>query len=191
MSNARQRYDRVAQSVNRRRVIAGMGTLAAGGVAVAAVPDAARATVEVDDLSIPDASFEAEAVDPEVVVDVAYAYDASGAGVDALGFTLTVGETVVDEARLDTNTEELENTETLRGSVTDSDAWSASDFEPEVGDSVTRELSIGVTFDVLDSADESVVGDTATETADVTVEHPQENGYSASVDGEGEIVTDD
>jgi len=188
MSRQTQRYDRVVSTLNRRRVLAGAGTLAAGGLGVVALGGDARAQVDVEGLQIPDASFTSEQVTPAVAVDIGYNYDVGTAPVQALGFTLAVGGTVIAEDRLETTRSTLSETTTLQGRVTDSDAWGSDDFAPAVGEEINRDLSVSVTFDVLESDDTVIVGDTASTTATVTIAHPQETSYTATVGATGEII---
>jgi hypothetical protein len=189
MDIGRHQYDGVAQHMNRRRVIGGLGALATGGTMLALTPDGASAAVTVDGLEIPDTSFTAESVDPVVDVDIGYSYDAASSVVSALGFTLAVDGTVIAEDTLVTDATTLEETLSLSGAVTDSEAWSAADFQPEVASSVENDLTVSVTFDVLDDREESIVGDSASTTATVVVAHPQEATYQATVSGTGTIRT--
>lgn len=53
---------------------------------------------------------------------------------------------------------------------------------------MTRELTIGVRFAVLDSGDDVIVEDVAEDTASVTVRHPQESRWVAEVGGSGSIT---
>lgn len=190
MQRDSQQFERVVSHVNRRRVLAGVSGVAFAGAGVATLtPDArASASVDVDGLEIPDAEFTAKQVEPEVRVSLAYNYDAGTAPVRALGFTLSVDGTIVGEDKFVTDRTTLENTTELTGLVTDSSEWSSSDFSPKVAESVTREITVSVTFDVLDGNEQSIVSDTASTTADVTVSHPQESKLIAEVGGSGEIV---
>jgi hypothetical protein len=180
--------------VSRRQALAGIGTLATGGVGVAALragTSPVRAQVSIDEFSVADATFTAESVDPDVVVTIGYDYDVGMNVVSSLRFELVVGETVVASDDLRTDRATLSGETDLRGSVTDAEAWAAQDFAPEVASSVTQELDVTVRFDVLDDTGESIVGDTATDTATVVVSHPQESRYVATVGGSGTVVTPD
>jgi len=191
--NDSQRFERDVPTPNRRQALAGLSAVAFAGSGVAYISDDSRANanVQMDGLSIPDAEFTAKKVEPKVRVTVGYDYDAAMEPVNALGFTLSVGGSVVAEDKLVTDRTTLKGDTELSGRVTDSEEWSSSDFAPEVASSVSRELTVGVTFDVLDSRDESIVGDTASTTAEVTVSHPQKSKYTATVGGQGEIVAPD
>jgi hypothetical protein len=188
MTRQTQRYDRVVSTLSRRQLIAGAGTLAAGGLGVVALGGGARAQVSVDGLQIPDANLTAEAPTPAVRVDIGYEYDVGTAPVAALGFTLAVDGTVVAEDKLDTTRSTLSETTTLNGAIADSEAWRNDDFAPEVGGSLTREVVVTVGFDVLESGGSSIAGDSVTTTVPVSVSHPQETKYIASVGASGEII---
>jgi len=169
---------------SRRRVIGGSATVVGGGTVLALVGgQRARAEVSVDNVSVDDAAFEAEAVDPVVDVEVAYAYAADS--VSELHIELLVdGETIADQS-LRTSRSELENTTDLAGRVVDSDEWSSADFEVESGESVEYELEIGVRFSVVGDG-RVIAEDSATDTATVRVAHP--NDDSATVGMVGQIV---
>ena len=168
--------------LTRRRVLTGSATVVGGGTALLlAGGQTARAEGSVEDVDIADAAFEAEAVDPIVDVDVAYAfrYDAP----TEIHIELQIGgETVADEL-LRTASTELENTTDLSGRVVDSPAWSLSDFEAPSGETITRTVEVGVRFSVIDG-DSVVAGDTATDTAEIVVEYPTDGVASVGMVGE-------
>jgi len=178
--------------VSRRQALAGVGTLAAGGVGLAAtLPDGARASVTVAEFFVADAEFEAETVDPVVDATVEYDYDAANSPVDALAFALVIDGTVVASDDLQTSRSTLSGETDLSGRVVDSDAWSASDFEPAVGESVSQTLSVTVTFDVVESDGSSIVSDEAGDSGAVVVSHPQDSAYVATVGGDAVIIDGD
>lgn len=185
------RDDRAESYLNRRAALAGGAALLTAGGTLVFVGDPAHAAVSIDDLTVADETFTTESVDPVVDVTVGYSYDAGNAAVESLRFTLSIdGETVAtDELVTDRTT--LENETTLSGKVTNADAYAASDFAPDVASSVSQELTIGLTFEVLGTDGTVLVGDTASDTAVVTVSHPQESEYVATVGGSGTIRTPD
>ena len=97
---------------------------------------------------------------------------------------LVDGDAVASES-LRTGSEELENGTDLSGRVVDANAWSASDFKVESGESITREIDVTVEFSVVD-VDRVVAADSATDTAEIVVEHP--NDDHATVGMVGQIV---
>ena len=170
--------------LSRRRVLLGTASVAVGATALQLVAGQnARANVSVEDVSIDDATFEAEAVDPVLDVTVAYAYAADS--VSELHIELLVDGDAVASESLRTGSEELENDTDLSGRVVDADKWSASDFEVESGESITREIDVAVEFSVVD-VDRVVAADSASDTAEILVEHP--NDDHATVGMVGEIV---
>ena len=170
--------------LSRRRVLLGTASVAVGATALQLVAGQnARANVSVEQVSIDDATFEAEAVDPVVDVTVAYAYAADS--VSELHIELLVDGDAVASESLRTGSEELENDTDLSGRVVDADAWSAADFEVESGESITREIDVTVEFSVVD-VDRVVASDSATDTAEIVVEHP--NDDHATVGMVGQIV---
>lgn len=169
-----------------------MGSLAVGGTSVVLIgSEDASAQVSVDSFSVADASFQAEAIDPVVDVTVAYDYDVGNSSVRELLLTLVVDGTDVAQSSLTTDRTTLEGEETLRGRVADSEQWSAEEFAPEVASSVERDVSVTVRFAVVGTDGETLVSDEATDTAVVSVSHPQESEYVASVGGSGEIIDGD
>ena len=170
--------------LSRRRVLLGTASVAVGATALQLVAGQnARANVSVEQVSIDDATFEAEAVDPVVDVTVAYAYAADS--VSELHIELLVDGDAVASESLRTGSEELENDTDLSGRVVDADAWSAADFEVEFGESITREIDVTVEFSVVD-VDRVVAADSASDTAEIIVEHP--NDDHATVGMVGHIV---
>jgi hypothetical protein len=172
--------------VSRRQALIGIGTLASGATTTAYLAtDRARADVAIGDLSVSDETFEAESIDPKLVVDVQYRYDASGASVDSVRFRLLVGGGVLDETQLSTSQESLEESTRLEGRLASLDAYASGDFAPEVGGSVTESFEATVAFDVLDADETPIASAEVTDTVTVSVSHPQENEYEASVGGDG------
>ena len=170
--------------LSRRRALLGTASVGVGATALQLVAGQnARANVSVEDVSIADATFEAEAVDPVVDVEIAYAYAADS--VSELHIELLVDGDAVASESLRTGSEELENDTDLSGRVADADKWSASDVAVESGESITREIDVTVEFSVVD-VDRVVAADSATDTAEITVEHP--NDDHATVGMVGQIV---
>lgn len=175
--------------VSRRRALAGVGTVATAGVGVLAfAPDPARAQVSVDSFAVSNADFEAESVTPVADVMIGYAYDVGSEAVSELRFALTIGGGEVATESLTTQATQLEGETNLSARLTESSAWSASDFAVAVGESVSREVTVGVSFEVADSGG-VLVSDTAEDTATVTVSHPQQETWTATVGGSGTIRT--
>ena len=183
--------ERFGGAVSRRQLLTtggavGIGLL--GGVSLL-VRDA-RAAVSVDGLNVPDKSFEAEAIRPKVVVTAGYDYDVGSAvDVGSIALDLRVEETVVDSRTLSTDATALSNSEELRGEIAASEAWSESDFDVAIGESVTRDVGVSVWFGVLDPSGSAIVEAEASDTTAVTLQHPQENEYVATVGGTGVVVT--
>jgi len=178
--------------VSRRQALVGIGTLAAGGVGLSAVAvETAGASVSVDSFAVSDAEFTAESVTPVLDVTLVFDYDVGNQPVSSLRFAVSVGDSQIAEKTLNTGMATYEGTETLSGVITDSDAWSASDFSPPVADSVSRQVSVSVLFAVRDSDGAAIASDTASDTATVSVSHPQETEYVASVGGSGAIQRQD
>ena len=174
---------RIAHNLTRRRMVAGLATALAGGGGLAVVGSEEAVAVSVESLNVADAKFEAKQVDPVVDVEIAYEYAVERA--EQVVLELRIGETVVAEESLRTSTTELSNTSELSGRIVRSDAWSASDFAVERGETVTRDVTVGVRLAVR--ADESVVAeDAATDIATVEVAYP-ESARTASIGGEGVI----
>jgi hypothetical protein len=172
----------VSNHVTRRRAVGLMAAVVAGGGGVAlATGDAAGAEVSVEELTVDDASFEAEQVDPVADAEVAYAYRYDTP--NAVLLTLDVDGEPIAEADLSTSTAEAEGTETLSGRVVDAPAYDLSAFATEVGETITREVTFGVGISVQVNGEE-VASDRATETATIEVTNPDDGDPYARIGGE-------
>jgi len=187
MSDNNAPVDRIVSKLSRRRALAGVATLATAGGSLVVVGEPAQASVSVDGLDVSDATFERESVTPVVDVSVSYQYDASLEPVNALEFALLVDGTEVASDELITDKTALDGQTTLSGTVTDSQQWSESDFQPTVGEAVTREIQFTLEFRVVTSEGTTIVDDEASDTATVEVSHPQQSALVASVGGRGTI----
>ena len=175
--------------VSRRQALAGIGTLATGATTVAVLgSDDARAQVTVDGLSVADGTFEANAITPKLIVDVAYRYDVTGADIDHVAFGLRVDDAELDSSALSTSSESLDETTQLGGRLTTLEQYTASAFDPAIGETVTVSFTATVTFAAVDSAGDDIVTASASDDATLTVAHPQDSEYQASVGGTGRIV---
>jgi len=171
--------------LTRRHMIVGSATVVGGGTALAVgASGRGRATVSVDDVSVSDATFEAESVDPiaEVTVAFAYAYDAP----TEVAIELLVDGTTVASEQLRTSQAEYEGSTELSGRVLDADKWSASDFAVERGEIIERDVTVGVRFTVIDGGT-VVAEDSAEDISTVVVESPLGESY-ARVGLTGEIT---
>jgi len=129
--------------VSRRQAVLGIGTVAAGSTTLAFVStDDAAAQVSVDGLTIPDASFAAERIDPHLDVVIGFAYDVGSEPVSDVAFSLSVDGTQIASQSLATSDAVFEGDTTLAGPITDSDAWSAEAFAPEAASSVSPSATI-------------------------------------------------
>lgn len=189
MTREHNRRDRVVSTLTRRRAIAGGATLLTAGGTVLFVSDDASASVELGSLAIPDASLTGEEVTPVVDVTAKYDYDVGTSAVAEIVVELLVGDGVIASETLVTDRTVLTNESDLAGRVTDSDAWASSDFAPAVASSVEQTLTVGLRFRVLDSDGNAIVSATTSEDVVVTVSHPQESQYVASVGGNGVVRT--
>lgn len=189
MTDRRQRFDAAVSHLSRRRVLAGAGVLLTGAGSLVAVGKPASAAVSVGSFDVADREFTGEQIQPVVDVTAAYEYDVGSQPVNALEFSLSVDGSVVASDELITDRTTLSGETTLSGRVTDSDAWASDDFAPAVASSVSRDIKVTLSFSVVESDGREIVGDSATATATVTVGHPQETEWTASVGGEGVIRT--
>lgn len=153
----------------RRQVVASLATLAGGGtLLVVGGSKGATADVEVGEFAAESATLESGA-DPDLLAELAYSYQTpDGADVAELGFELRVGDSTIASASLETSASELEQSKSLRGRLADADAYQASDFD--VNEETTFDLDVSVWFGVLDSAGETIVSATASDTATLTID---------------------
>ena len=183
MADDDSRYDRVAQTLSRRQALAGGATLLTAGGTLVWVGEPASAAVDIEGFTAENQSWQREQVSPVVNATIRWQYDAGNSVVTALRLRLSVGDTVVAEERLSTDRTVLDGQTDLSGRVTDSDSWATSDFDPDVASSVSREVAVTVEMAVLGQDDSVIVADSATDTAALTVEHPQQSQYTATVGG--------
>lgn len=190
MHDDHRRYDRAVAQLSRRRALAGgAALLTVGGTLVWVGSDTARADVTIGELTIPDESFESEGIDPVVDVTAKYDFDVGQAAVSELRFTLTVDGDTVATADLVTDATVLTGETDLSGRITDSEAWAIEDFAPGVAETVERTLTVGLAFAVVGSDGAAIVEDSVSEDVSVTVAHPQQSQYVASVGGTGTVRT--
>jgi hypothetical protein len=187
MANDRQRFDSAVSHLSRRQALAAGAALVTAGGSLVVVGEPASAQVSVEGLSVPDKSFTRESVEPVVDVTVSYNYDAGNRPVEQLRFGLTVGGTEVATEDLVTDRTTLSGETQLSGRVTDAEAWSATDFAPAVAEEAQHTLALGLSFAVVDTDGNTVVSDSASTEATVTVAHPQDSEYIAEVGGSGTI----
>jgi len=183
------RHDRAVSTLSRRQAIAGGVALLTTGGTLFLVSEPTSAQVSVEKLSIADKTFTSESARPVLDVTAAYDYDAGMSPVQSIRLALSVSGGEIDSLTLATSRTTLSGEETLAAPITDSSSWAVADFDPAVGESVSHEVSATLSFAVRDGDGNDIVSDSATDTAVVTVEHPQENTYTASVGGVGEFRT--
>ena len=172
----------LSNHITRRRAVGLMAAaVTGGGGLVLATDGAAGAEVSAEELTVGDASFEAEQVDPvaDAVVGYAYRYDTP----DTIILTLDVDGETIAEADLSTSTAEAEGTETLSGRVVDASTYDLSAFATDVGETITREVTFGVGISVKVNGEE-VASDRATETATIEVTNPDDGDPYARIGGE-------
>lgn len=187
MTRDTQRFDRVAQTLSRRQALAGGAALLTAGGTLVVVGEPAAAAGEVSEFTVADKEFTRESVEPVVDVTAAFDYDVGTAPIDGLRFELGIDGTTVTTETMVTTKSTYTGEVTLSGAVPDSDAWSAGDLEPAIGASVERTLSVTLTFAVVDSNDEAIVSDSASDDPTVGVAHPQDSAYVVRVGGSGTI----
>jgi len=161
---------RIAQRINRRRVVAGAGALAIGTVGLVGLgSEPVAAEVSVESLNVKDADFEGQQVDPVLDVQIAYEFDVVGASNVYLA--LKVGDTTISDMDVTTRSDQLEQTTDLSGRVVTSDQWATSDFAPPAGESVSRSLDVTLKL-VVSTDDGEEVTATAEDTATIDVTNP-------------------
>lgn len=180
---------KLSQPLSRRRVLFGVATVTGGGTALALTSSQrGRASVDVDQVSVPDAEFEADAIEPVVDVAVAYAwrYDAP----TEVAIELLIDGDAVATEQLRTGQTEFEATTELSGRILDSDAWSAEDFTVVAGETVTRDVTIGVSFAVIDG-NEVVASDTAEDVSTIEITNPVDDYARVGMVGEIRDASDE
>lgn len=177
-----------SQLTRRRAIVGGTSLLTAGGTLVwVGDPASAQAEVSVDSFAVSDATFETDALDPVVDVDVAFAYDVGTAPVASVELTLGIDGTTVTRDELVTDESVADATTTLSGRVADSAAWSLTDFAVDAGAEQTREITVALGLSVLESDGTVIASDEATDTAAIVVSNPADSTVTASVGGAGTV----
>jgi len=187
MTAEHSRRDRVAQTLSRRKALAGGATLLTAGGTLVWVGDPASAQVSVDELTIPDAAFERESVIPVVDVTAAYEFDAGSEAVGSVLLTLSVDGDTIAREELITARSALSGESTITGRITDAEGYDSTMFAPAVGESVEQTLSVELGFTVRRSDDSEIVSASATEEVVVSVTNPQTSALTAEVGGVGEV----
>jgi hypothetical protein len=183
------RKDDIAEwtPVSRRQALAGIGTVATGAIGTAVIAQPAGATVSVDEFTVKSNSFDAEQVDPIVTATIGYDYDVGTAPVADVRVSLSIDGTEVAQETMATNKTTYQSSVELSGRIADSGQWSVGHFEPSAGASVSREVSVTVRFAVRDSDGRVIKSATASDTAEVTVTHPESGQTYVTVGGSAEI----
>jgi len=162
--------------LTRRSVVASGATVLAGGTAALVLgTESAAADVTVDAVDVQSATFDAKSVQPVVDAEIAYEYTYDDA--QELLFEVSVADTVVASETLRTDSGSLAETTTLSGRVTDSDAWTESDFDAPQGGSIEREVTVTVRFAVLVNGTVAAE-DSATDSAMIEVRWPADAAYA-------------
>lgn len=163
----------IATRLNRRRVVAGAGAMAIGTVGLVGLgSEPVAAEVSVESLSVEDADFEGEQVDPVLSVDIAYEFDVVGAS--NVFIALKIGGSTISDMDVTTRSDQLEQTTDLSGRVVRSKGWSKDDFAPPAGESVSRELDVALKLVVTTDGGQEVTA-TAEDTATIDVTNPTTN----------------
>lgn len=161
--------EQTSEQLTRRRLLSGIGVAGASTAALSFVgSDSASAQVELGTLDASKTTFEAASALPVLDAEIRYEYAVSAA--DSTVLELRVGETVVAEASQMTSLVEGSASTTLSAQVTDSDAWTAADFDAPTNGSVERDVSVSVRFAVL-AGGSVVAADTAATTVPIVVDN--------------------
>ena len=161
--------EQTQEHITRRRLLSGIGVAGASTAALSIVAtDTASAAVELGTLDAQSATFTGASAIPVLDATVRYEYSVSKA--DTTIVELSVGDSVVASEEQMTALVGSEGSTTLSGRVTDSDAWTESDFDAPTNGSVTRDVSVSVRFAVL-SGGSVVASDTASATLPITVDN--------------------
>lgn len=175
--------------MSRRRVVAAVGTatITATSIGTYLSGRSEAASIQVDSLDVSSQSFEAESVSPVVDVDMQYSYDVGDKQVASVRVELLVGGQVVAYQNLQTQRSSLDADASLSAKLSKSDAWNSSDFTVDVGKSVEHSINVGVRLAVRDSTESVIVDAKASDTATLSITHPQKNEWTASVSATGTI----
>jgi hypothetical protein len=177
--------------ITRRRVLA--VTAGAAGTAVGATAlasEEAAAEIQFGGLTVSDGTLEAEDPTPTPIVDVdarlAYTVDS----VTSYNVAIELGpdhesRDMIDFINQDTSVTDGEFTENLTAPVTDHDAFSASDFAPAKGETVTEDVAVALTLSVMDGGT-TKAADSIEYTATITVTNTAIQ-IELRAGGEGEI----
>jgi len=174
-------YSDPQRTLSRRHAIGAVAAAVGGGtILTAATGDAAAADVSVDELTVDDATFTSDQVDP--VADATVAYEYRSADANGLRLYLRIADTEVASKELSTSTDQADGTASLSGRVVDADAYRLGAFATDVGETISRDVDFTVGLEVLTNGT-VVASDEATETATIEVTNPDDGEPYARVGG--------
>lgn len=174
-----------AQSLTRRRVMAGTGTLLAGGATFAALTDSAKANVTLD---IPDKEYKSDDGDlhaPWLYVSCGLEYqnvpNAARGRVE-----LQVDGDPIGQRNLSLSGGSETMQFDMAGDVTDSSSYDSSTFtEPDDGHSAQVQVPVRLVVHLYDDTDTKLLSTDASTTVTITVTNKA--GPTLIIQGTGEV----
>jgi hypothetical protein len=173
---------------NRRNLLATIGGIATGGVAVSlATTEQASAQVQYGNLEIPNREFQQTSQLQAVKINVQarYSFDAEQVP-DRWVCELLVEDTIIAEDRMAPSSKADSGTVELEGNVTDA-GYSIDDFQLDKEES-KQTVALPTTLQFRIEAGEQIIAETSTEATPELTITPGEIEGSVELSGEGEIV---
>jgi len=171
---------RIAQHTNRRRVLLALGSTAVGGGLLARRGTDPAAAVDLETFTVEDATFEADAVSPELEASLAYEYEVPDA--DGLSVWLAVDGDRIDESSLMLANGSGSDTVSLSAPVTTADGFDAAVFDPDAGETATVAVPVTVGIEITQGGE--VRADATDDgTAEIVVQHPEAEPATVTLGG--------
>ena len=159
--------------LTRRKALAGLGGLLAGGTTYAVVGVGAVAGVTADALSIEDGTYSdtdaQNLYSPVISVDATWSFSGADRAAQVMLALLFDGGIGTTKTLPTDGTEDGETTP-LSAPVVASRNWESAQFKPANGETITRDVATELRLEVRDSQGETLVKDSATQTVPITVE---------------------
>lgn len=175
--------------LTRRKALAGLGGLFAGGATYAVVGVGPVAGVAANGLSISDGTYsgtDAETLySPVIALDATWSYSGADAAAQVMLALLFDGGIGTTKTLPTDGTEDGETTP-LSAPVVASRQYDSAQFQPANGEAVTVDVPTELRLEVRDSAGETIVKDAASQTVPITVEDTGV-AQTASVGGSGSV----
>jgi hypothetical protein len=158
--------------ISRRRVLAGVGALATGGVTYATVGATPAAAVETTGFMAEDATASVPAdtnPEPELTATGPWSFDRT-TDADEIMVALLVDEQLIADTEQSVSAPADSGDYELTGTVTDARAYDPADFSPPQGGTREVDMTVEVRLEVRDARGQSLVTADASDDLTLTID---------------------